>query len=320
MQAVSISADYANDGLLFTGTRFSGTYRFGGSAQASTLSPQAPTDLAPKFCLVTGVGADKQVLRCLAIVVTAGTAADKQTFALNQSGSVTYTYKVRNEDGQGPIFNITIKDDAGTPDNTNDDVVIGTVDKLEVGESKTFTRRFYVAQDRVSIATATGRAELNAQSVFLTATDDALVDAPEWSSMNLGLEDLWIRSLAISPFYANDRTLFAGGTYGGLFKHDGKQWKQVNEGLAEKWAWIDSIVLSPRFPRDPTIYVGTSSGVYRSTNGGESWVTMRAGLPNLSASPDLNRGVRALAISPDFGNDRTVFAVVWRDNIYRVRD
>ena len=45
-----------------------------------------------------------------------------------------------------------------------------------------------------------------------------------------------------------------------------------------------------------------------------------ASCAKLQARDNLNRGVRALAISPDFGNDRTVFAGVWRDNIYRVRD
>ena len=321
VQALSISADYANDGIMFTGTRFSGIYGFGGTAQVRTLSPQPPTNLTPKTCLVTGIGADKQTLACLGVTVTVGSAADKQNYALNQPGLVIYTYQVSNLDGTLPVSNITVKDDAGTPDNLNDDVLIGTVDKLEVGESKTFTKRFYVGhQDRVSIATATGKVDFGGQTVSVTATDEALVDAPEWASINVGLEDLWIRSLAISPFYANDRTIFAGSAYGGLFKYDGKGWKQVNEGLAEKWAWIDTIVLSPRFPREPTIYVGTSSGVYRSTNGGNTWVQMRSGLPDAGIPPDRNRGVRALAISPDFANDRTVFAGFLGDYLYRVRD
>lgn len=146
------------------------------------------------------------------------------------------------------------------------------------------------------------------------------VRSSKWVPINKGLEDLWIRALAISPYYSNDRTLYAGSAYGGLFKYDGTQWTRVNTGLAERWDWVHTVGVSPRYPQEPRVYVGTRTGVYRTTNGGGSWVTMRVGLPNLSASPDINRGVRALAISPDFGNDRTVFAAVWRDNIYRVRD
>ncbi|MBM2826777.1 MAG: hypothetical protein HW403_841, partial [Dehalococcoidia bacterium] len=126
--------------------------------------------------------------------------------------------------------------------------------------------------------------------------------------------------IAVSPYFANDRTLFAGGAFGGLFKHDGTSWSKVNAGLSERWVWIRSIVLSPRFPDEPKVYVGTRSGVYRSIDGGTRWVLITPGLPDFGAMTDTDRGVKALAISPDFGNDRTIFAGIWKGNIYRLRD
>lgn len=74
---------------------------------------------------------------------------------------------------------------------------------------------------------------------------------------------------------------------------------------------IRDLVISPTFYSDNTIFAGTQSqGVFRSTDGGNSWHAM--------ARPD-GWPVGTLAISPTFSTDKTLFAGT-SDNIYRSND
>jgi len=109
-------------------------------------------------------------------------------------------------------------------------------------------------------------------------------------------------SLAISPNYSIDSTVFAG-TYSGVYKSTdgGTNWTQVNSGLAN--TNIKSLAISPDYSTDSTIFAGTiqsgtSGGAYKSNNGGISWTQVN--LPNVS--------IESLAISPNYSIDSTVFA------------
>ena len=53
------------------------------------------------------------------LIKTAGDAADGDVFA-TVPGPVEYTYEVTN-DGSLPLVDVTVTDDAGTPDDTSDD-------------------------------------------------------------------------------------------------------------------------------------------------------------------------------------------------------
>lgn len=312
-------------------------------ASTPTAVPGAPTP-APVPPTATAVPEEQA---CLSITVTAENTAtaenapDGQALAISKPSAVKYTYVVKYEEGTAKeLQSLTMNDDRGqidlrsclaSPPQTAAPTLTPApggptptptppVDTLKLGHSKTCFRRVYVAQDQTWVVTARGIARIAGEDRELTASDDALVDAPAWASANTGLDDLWVRAFAISPYFANDRTVFAGGAYGGLFKYDGTAWKKVNDQLPERWEWSHGLALSPRFAQEPTVYLGTRSGVARSTDGGATWVPMGSGLANRAAFADPQRGVRALAVSPDFGNDRTVFAGVWRDNIYRARD
>jgi photosystem II stability/assembly factor-like uncharacterized protein len=64
--------------------------------------------------------------------------------------------------------------------------------------------------------------------------------------------------------------------------------------------FVSTIVVSPNFARDGIVLAGTlEDGVFFSSDRGQSWVTWNFGLLDLS--------VLALAISPEFARDETLF-------------
>ncbi|MBC7223911.1 MAG: exo-alpha-sialidase, partial [Anaerolineae bacterium] len=64
---------------------------------------------------------------------------------------------------------------------------------------------------------------------------------------------------------------------------------------------------SPGFGRDQTLFAVGEGRIYRSRDGGETWERLRGGLPEGLAGPGLSV---ALALSPAFGGDGTVFAAL----------
>ena len=116
-----------------------------------------------------------------------------------------------------------------------------------------------------------------------------------------------ITSLAFSPNYAADRTLFAGSS---APPRNGV-WKSTDAGVT--WSYnkvggifdisIEAVVLSPAYTQDQTVFAG-GSGIYKSTDGGATWRNVSRG----SVSGFINAS--ALVISPNFVNDRTLFAAL----------
>lgn len=121
------------------------------------------------------------------------------------------------------------------------------------------------------------------------------------------------RVIACSPDYGHDHTVFAG-TPIGLYKTT-----NVN-GLSTVWTYtgsqmqnnshITGIVFTPDYATSHTLFVSADysdagGGVYRSTNGGNSWTEIVNGM--LPDDP-VHRVVQALAISPNYAMDHTLFA------------
>jgi photosystem II stability/assembly factor-like uncharacterized protein len=109
-----------------------------------------------------------------------------------------------------------------------------------------------------------------------------------------------VSALAVSPNFANDKTLFAGTMEDGVFRStdQGSEWVFWNFGLYDPN--ILCLVVSPDYPADHNLFAGTENGVFRSQNGAHSW-------KETGFSPDLGP-VLSLAISPDFTRDGTLFA------------
>src|SRR5919204_1405268 len=100
-------------------------------------------------------------------------------------------------------------------------------------------------------------------------SDDA---GATWAAVTYGLAAPYVQTIALSPAYARDRTIFAGALGSGVLRstNAGHDWHPL-----EFWSGspsVTAIVLSPNYAHDSTIIVGTQSeGVLRSTNGGRTW-------------------------------------------------
>ena len=161
-----------------------------------------------------------------------------------------------------------------------------------------------------------------------------------WSDASAG-DPALVSSLAISPNFASpagaaeeeDRTLFAGIYGQGVLKtvDGGETWRTMNNGLTfiERWQSEDMgyalerqnvrLVISPNYASrdgnasDQTLFAGSGDGLFKTTNGGESWQELHiAGLSRAY--------VVALAISPGYSRDQTILISVRGKGLYRSED
>ena len=85
-----------------------------------------------------------------------------------------------------------------------------------------------------------------------------------------------IRSLAVSPAFVADSTLFATDGRSLVFRSidGGGTWEEVSRiaqvgGASDADVWLS---ISPAYPADPTLWANVEgSGAYRSTDGGQTW-------------------------------------------------
>lgn len=120
------------------------------------------------------------------------------------------------------------------------------------------------------------------------------------------------QSLAFSPDYAKDNTLFATILNNGVLRYSQRSgWKL--QGFKD-WERALAIAPSPNFAQDKTIFVGTQKGrVYRSDNGGKSFNKVG------EIEPQFGNESPFMVVSPDYGNDKTVF-MTGVDGVYRTTD
>jgi YVTN family beta-propeller protein len=149
-------------------------------------------------------------------------------------------------------------------------------------------------------------------------------------------EDWYAQSMALSPDFAADQTLFVGAMYGNLHRSDdgGFTWQSLGGGLPPGTVWIRALAISPEFApstalrrssgqgsghrRDGTLFAGLNQGIYKSTDGGHSWQAVNTGLPHRSDGE--LAAVLALAISPDYAADQTLFAALFEHGVYKSTD
>ena len=110
-----------------------------------------------------------------------------------------------------------------------------------------------------------------------------------------------IQSLAVSPAFAQDSTVFIGTRYHGALKSTdgGQHWGAPAPGLAG--VNVLGLSISPNYATDRTAFAGAASGrIYRTTDGGANWTGLQVG----AASRDIS----AIALSPAYASDGHVFA------------
>jgi photosystem II stability/assembly factor-like uncharacterized protein/streptogramin lyase len=127
--------------------------------------------------------------------------------------------------------------------------------------------------------------------------------------------------IALSPNYAADRTLFVGfrgeSSYAParLYRSTdgGQTWTRLRGGLPESEYLALALAVSPGFAEDRTLFAGghistaEGAGVYRSTDGGDTWEPLWNGLSHLR--------IEDIILSPGYSADGTLLAYAKYDRI-----
>jgi photosystem II stability/assembly factor-like uncharacterized protein len=144
-----------------------------------------------------------------------------------------------------------------------------------------------------------------------------------FSPVNQGIKDSTIMSLAVSPDYQTDKTILASTWDKGVYisHNSGQNWKKQSRGLKKhsqadttlyKNPHFSDLSISPTYSQDHTVLLAGFDGVFKSTNGGDSWrdVNVAKGTTN----------IRTLAISPNYEQDSTIAVSTLFQGIYLSRD
>ncbi|MGL5942312.1 MAG: WD40/YVTN/BNR-like repeat-containing protein [Waterburya sp.] len=144
-----------------------------------------------------------------------------------------------------------------------------------------------------------------------------------FTPVNKGLKDLTIMSLALSPNYQTDKTIIASTWDQGVFvsQDGGQNWQKQNRGLKKHSQADTALYQSPHFSdlsisqtysQDGTLFLAGFDGVFKSTNGGDSWRDVNIGKGATS--------IRTLAISPNYQQDGTIAISTLFQGVYLSRD
>lgn len=154
----------------------------------------------------------------------------------------------------------------------------------------------------VFVGDATGR--------LLRSTDGATSFAP----IGRGLPRDSISSIAISPTFASDGTVWASLSERGVYRSTdaGRTWARSSRGLTtDEQAQRVNVagfrtITAAKGADGTTLYLGGFDGLFRSDDGGDQWVE----------SQTLVDFVTGLGVSPDFARDRTVAAATYVKGAY----
>lgn len=123
-------------------------------------------------------------------------------------------------------------------------------------------------------------------------------------------------AMAISPDFVNDHVLFigiAGDKKIYMTDDRGDSWHPVDKGDTIEGI-INCIAISPEFKADNVVFAGTRNGLFRSDDGGNHWE--KAGGDSFNG----HHHVDAIAISPNFKNDRELIVSIRGEGIFKSVD
>lgn len=115
-----------------------------------------------------------------------------------------------------------------------------------------------------------------------------------------------VASIAIAPDFASSRVVFVSVSGAGIFvsRSEIPTWSPSMRGIDS--LEITDIAVSPSYVTDKTVFATSAEGdVYESTDGGRRWEVLDG--PQRGLSTQTSTHYREIALSPNFGSDRTVF-------------
>ena len=271
--SIAISPDFSSDSTFFVGTRRRGILK--------------TTDGGSSFDQVTDGLTD---LSISSMVVSDRYATDSKVWTSTSSDGV-----FSSEDGGG----MWTRTSRGLTTNTQNDTS-GYEDRPDFG------------QLRAVESSKNGQAP----TMFLAAFDGLFrsTDGAESWHEEQTLSSSIIVGLAVAPDHPQDPTV-AMTTYlnGAHLSHDGgATWTAANKGLEEpnayrvapdRFARLFGINFSPNYSTDGTIFSVLSAHYLKSTTRGRSWKKVVA-----PGTRDNDTHTFILALSPNFGRDRTIFS------------
>ena len=124
------------------------------------------------------------------------------------------------------------------------------------------------------------------RAIVFAASADGVYRSPNggraWKRADHGLEGVCVQTFAVSPRFADDRTVYAGGEEHGIYRSvdGGDTWQTLPAAAA--FGAINGLLFFDS-PSGPVLIAGTGEGLLiRSTDGGESWRIVAEGWPVLS--------------------------------------
>jgi photosystem II stability/assembly factor-like uncharacterized protein len=163
------------------------------------------------------------------------------------------------------------------------------------------------------------------ESTFLVGTEQRgifkTIDmGNSFSEINGEISDKNIRDIAILPNNSKDLSLWVTTWDEGVFQSQdgGNTWKKSSNGLTKdsqaddlKSPHFVDLRIFPAFSQDKTLFVGGFNGLFKSTDGGESWKELETLSPGT---------ITALAVSPNYANDSTIAIVTYVGKTYISHD
>jgi photosystem II stability/assembly factor-like uncharacterized protein len=123
-------------------------------------------------------------------------------------------------------------------------------------------------------------------------------------------------AMAISPNFSNDHVLFvgiAGDKKIYMTSDGGDSWHPVDKNDSIEGD-INCIAISPEFKTDNAVFVGTRNGLFRSDDAGIHWEKVG------DHSFNGHHHVDAIALSPNFKNDRELIVSIRGEGIFKSND
>lgn len=129
------------------------------------------------------------------------------------------------------------------------------------------------------------------------------------------------RHVTLSPAFATDQTLFAGGYGQSLLRSRDRGQTWETRGVGFDCGSVYELAVSPDYAVDQMVICSAIYGLRRSTDGGDTW--SRIDLPAQPGQPPAPGGgwaVFDIAFSPNFATDRRVYALSEMGVVYESFD